>query len=455
MRMVDIALSGIQSARIHLDVMSMNLSNVLTPGYSRQEAVQNSVVSMGQSKLVPGDGVQVDSIRRIADRFLTDQLRTTQSNASYYQITDNYLGSLENVIGGDSGNIGKGLDNFFAALNALTTQPDSLALRQQLIGEAGALATRINGMHNYIAQQKKDIKGQRQAIVDQINTLTSSIADYNKKIREMDASGGNTNALRDQRDEVVRQLSELTNISVSESSDGYTVTMKSGQALVSGAKSGELKVDRDKAGNMVFKLKFNQAEYALNPSTGGKLGALYDYETGTLEKMRVIVDDYARKICELVNAQLKQGYDLNGAPGKALFDYDAKNPEGPLHVRDIEPEQIALSDSDTETGNNNNLKELIKVKDKSVYIKGLGSTTLNKGAATIISMIGVSSKRNKTELEAASTIHDQAKMQRDNLSGVNQDEEAINLQSYMQAYQANAKVIAAGGRIFEELMNIF
>lgn len=81
--------------------------------------------------------------------------------------------------------------------------------------------------------------------------------------------------------------------------------------------------------------------------------------------------------------------------------------------------------------------------------------SLSEGAAAIISTIGIASKQSQTEMEAAASVSSQAQNQRDNLSAVNQDEEAINLQIYMQAYQANMKVISAGNQIFSDLLSIF
>lgn len=81
--------------------------------------------------------------------------------------------------------------------------------------------------------------------------------------------------------------------------------------------------------------------------------------------------------------------------------------------------------------------------------------SLNEGAAAIISNIGIASKKSKSELEAAQAVFDQAQLQRNNLSAVNQDEEAINLQVYMQAYQSNVKVIATGNQIFTDLLGLF
>mgnify|MGYP002131405128 CR=1 FL=1 len=64
------------------------------------------------------------------------------------------------------------------------------ALRQQLLNQANSLATRFNSMNDFISSQKNSITTQRGAMVDQINTLSGGIADYNKKIVEMEATGG-------------------------------------------------------------------------------------------------------------------------------------------------------------------------------------------------------------------------------------------------------------------------
>lgn len=81
--------------------------------------------------------------------------------------------------------------------------------------------------------------------------------------------------------------------------------------------------------------------------------------------------------------------------------------------------------------------------------------SLAEGSAAMVSTLGIASRNNQTELTASLTILEQALQQRDNLSAVNQDEEAINLQIYMQAYQSNMKVISAGNQLFSDLLGLF
>ncbi|MBF4167771.1 flagellar hook-associated protein FlgK [Enterobacter hormaechei] len=456
MNMINIAWSGLQAAQFGMSVTSMNISNVLTPGYSRQGIIQSSVVTMGQGGMSAGAGVQVDSIRRISDQYLTSQVWQSNSKANYYSINNQYLGSLEKVIGTDSTSLGTGLDDFFSALSALTEKPESEANRQQLLNQADALATRFNNMNDFINSQKNAISSQRDTMVGQINSLTAGIADYNKKIMEMDSTGGNSNVLRDQRDELVKQLSTYTDVKVTEDSNGsYSVSMKNGQPLVSGKVAGELSSSLDGSGNPVLSLNFSNTSFSLNPSTGGQLGALYDYETGDLADMQASVQGMAEAVATLFNDQLAQGFDKNGNQGKPLFTFDLTNPAGILQVNDLKPDELALSGSSDEQGNGDNLQALIDLKNTKVDIGGMGNMSLNEGAAAIISNVGIASKKSQSEMEAAQGVYDQAQLQRNNLSAVNQDEEAINLQVYMQAYQSNVKVIATGNQIFNDLLGLF
>lgn len=455
MSMINIAFSGLQAAQLGMNVTSMNTANYLTSGYSRQGIIQSAIGPMGEAGITPGSGVQVDSIRRISSQYLVNQVWQTNTKSNYYSMGNQYISALEKVIGTDSTSIGTGLDDFVSALSELTQEPESQARRQQLLNQANTLATRFNSMNNFVTSQKESITTQRGAMVDQINTLSGGIADYNKKIVEMDATGGNSSTLRDARDELVKQLSSLAEVKVSDDSSGYTVSLSNGQPLVSGKTAGQLSVGTDGNGNSTLTLKFSTSEFSLNPSAGGQLGALYDYETGTLQQMGDAIKGMAEAVANQFNDQLAKGYDLNGQPGKPLFTFDPSNPAGMLQVNDLEPEELALSDNPDEPGNGNNLNILIELKNQKVDIPGLGNMSLNEGAAAIISTIGIASKQSKTEMDAAVAVSEKAQEQRDNLSAVNQDEEALNLQVYMQSYQANMKVIAAGNQVFSDLLNIF
>src|SRR5690606_22441038 len=96
-------------------------------------------------------------------------------------------------------------DNFFAALSEASSTPESIALRQQIIGEAKQLAQRFNGLNSNIGTQLNALKGQRVAMTSEINGLSGNIAELNAQIREMESTGRDTATLRDYRENLVKE----------------------------------------------------------------------------------------------------------------------------------------------------------------------------------------------------------------------------------------------------------
>ncbi|WP_439411926.1 flagellar hook-associated protein FlgK [Enterobacter ludwigii] len=455
MNIIAIGYSGMQAAQMGMGVTAMNVANVGTIGYSRQGLLQSSI-GPGYGGLSAGSGVQVDGIRRISDQFLINQVWQTNSNSGYYGMTSQYVSALEQIISGDSSSIGTGFNNFFSSLNGLTTDPTDLANRQEALNQANALASRFNDTNSYINSQQQQITSQTCAMVDQVNQLSGQIADYNKQISEDEAQGINTDTLRDQRDVAANSLSSLVDVDVTEDDDSnYSVSLKNGQPLVSGNTAGTLGISYDNNNNPTFDLQLGNSDFPVSPSMGGQMGALYDYQTGTLQQMSTDVNGMAQALATQFNAQLAQGFDLNGNPGKPLFTYDPTNPSGILQVNITDPKELALSDDPADPGNGNNLQALVALQDKKITIPGMGTMSLSDAAQSMVGVIGKASQQAESAWKSAKAANQQSLSQRNNVSGVNMDEEALNLQTYMQSYQANMKVIAAGNQIFSDLLDLF
>lgn len=456
MSIIDIGYSGSQAAQAQLTVTAMNTANASTQGYTRQRVEQSAVGPMGSVGMSPGNGVEVVSIRRLSDQFMVSQVWRSNSSYQYYSMNQRYLSPLESVLSDESTSLSAGFDKFFAALSEATTQPSSVALRQQMLNESQSTAMRFNNMNAFMNQQKSDIHAQRSATVETVNTLTGNIATYNQKIMELEATGGNTSALRDQRDELVKELSTLMDVRVTEDTNGsYSVSMPSGQPLVSGRTASTLEIKNQADGTQVMMLAFAGSAFEADMSCGGQLGALHDYETGALKQMQDSLIGMAEAFANAVNEQLVEGYDVNGNPGQPLFVFDLDNPAGMLQVNSLKPEELAFSSNPDASGDGGNLTALIGLKSKALEIEGMGTLSLNEASASIISTIGIISRQNKTEATSALNVMYQAEDQRNALSGVNLNEEAINLMTYTQAYQANLKVISTGDKIFSDLLSMF
>ena len=456
-----IGMSGARASQIAMTVTGQNVANVKTPGFSRLGTEMGSL--SGHTALSSGRGVQVNNIRRIADDFVNRQLWRATSENGLNASQQQYLGALEGLMASEGSNISGGLDNFFAALNATTSTPDSIGLRQQVLNEAKALALRFNGLSNNIERQLGALREQRGAIVTELNGLTDNIAQLNKRITQVEASNGDAKALRDQRDSLVQSLAELADVRVGEAADGsFSISLANGQPLVAGTTAGVVSLTTGVDNEQDFSLKFAGTDFPMaKDGFGAKLGGLYRAEYDSLRASQQIISQIAGEVANKFNTALAAGFDLGtpvGTPpfasGVPLFDYDPTSKSQPLKVFDLRPEQLAFSSMDDEVGNNQNLLALIKLKNDPVTVDGT-VTTLNDAYATLLGRVASTSRQGQADLDTAKGVLSQAQAQRDSISAVNLDEEGVNLMNYQQAYQANLKVISTAGELFDSLLAIF
>lgn len=457
MDMINIGYSGASAAQVQLNVTAQNTANAMTPGYTRQVAMTSTLGPSAGAVNSAGNGVQIDSICRVTSQYMVNQVWYAASDNGYYSTQQSYLTALETVLSDDNSSLSAGFDNFFAALNEASTTPDDPALRGQVLSEASALALRFDNTAGFIASQSSEIISQEQATVSQINSLTAGIADYNAQIAEAEANGNNASALYDARDRLVEQLSGMMDIQVNVDNAGnYNVTLQNGQPLVSGQSSATIALQANSDGSQSMTLTFAGTTYGMATDTGGSLGALFDYQYNVLAPLTGTINSIAEQFTEAVNSQLAAGYDLNGNPGAPLFIYDASSPNGPLLVNpDITSDELAFSSVPGESGNSDNLQALINLSGEPLAINNLGSVTVGDACSGIISTIGIYSRQNQTEAESASNVYAEAQNQLSSVSGVSMDEEAINLITYTQVYQANLKVISTGAEIFDSVLAMF
>jgi flagellar hook-associated protein 1 FlgK len=457
-----IGYSGVRATQVALTATGQNVANVNTPGFSRLGVEMGSL--SGHTALSSGRGVQVNNIRRIADDFVNRQLWRATSSESFTESQQKYVSALETLMASEGSNISGGLDNFYAALSEATSTPDSIALRQQILNEARNLAQRVNSLSNNIETQLNGLRGQREAIVVELNGLTDNLATLNKRITHVEASNGDAKALRDQRDKLVQDLAELADVRVMEAADGsFSVSLANGQPLVAGPTAATVKLTTLANNHQDFSLDFAGTPFPMSrDGWGGQLGGLYEAEYNGLRSTQKTISDIAGEIAALFNGVLADGnaYDLDGDSGLALelFTHTPGSISQVLKVNDLEPKDLAFSSAADEPGNNDKLRDLLALKNQKVTltIGGVSSSvTLNDAYATLLGGIASQSRQGQADVETATSVLKQAQAQRDSISAVNLDEEGVNLMNYQQAYQANLKVITTAGALFDSVLGMF
>lgn len=449
-----IAYSGVRAAQIAIATTGQNIANVNTPGFSRLNPVMASVG--GQGGLNIGGGVEVTNIRRLSDNFQNQQLWRATTEQNYYSSSQQYYTALEGLMAGEGSSISVGLDRFFAALSEASATPGSIALRQQIISEAGNLSQRFNGLNTNVDLQIQALHEQRSAMVTEINGLTSNIALLNEKIIAAESVKGDTSALRDHREALVGSLSQYASLRINEVADGsISVALANGQPLVAGTTAGQLRITENANGEQEVALSFAGSSFPLQQDNfGGAFGGLYEAEYNTLRPIQSDLHDMASSLAQMINDTLTAGFDLNGDAGQSLLTYNPASTTAMLTLNDLTPEKLAFSSAAGETGNNEVLLGLLELKNRTINVGG-SQFTLNDAYAGLLGEIASISRQNQSDLKSSTTVTQQAQAQRDSVSAVNLDEEGVNLMNYQQAYQANMKVITTANRLFDDMLAAF
>ena len=170
--------------------------------------------------------------------------------------------------------------------------------------------------------------------------------------------------------------------------------------------------------------------------------------------MKANIETIAKEIAAKVNAQLALGRNPGTVPpalpdGKALFDFTTGGNADMLKVKPLfEAGDLAFS-GDGAPGDTGNLKELLKIKNQDIVVGTLGTVQISDADTQIVGKLGVESQLNKSALKTTQTVRTQSIDDWQSTSGVNQDEEAVNLVEYQNMYQANLKVISIANQLFD------
>jgi flagellar hook-associated protein 1 FlgK len=449
MSILNNALSGALASQLALSSSSQNIANLQTKGYTRQAALLSAVAPAAGSTQA-GNGVRVTSLLRFSDNYKTQQLWRAASDLGERSQTQPYMTQLETVMGNDDANLSGGIDKFFAALNAVAgVDPTSTPLRQQVVTAAGLLSQRFNSLNNVYNSQLQSVRQQRVAIVDSANTSIAAIATLNARISNANATGSNASSLIDERDQAIDSLASQMGLEVSDQPDGTrNVSLKTGQALVLGGVAGKLAVSG--GADQTFSLAFAGTSFDLDMTrAGGQLGGLTAYEKDVLLPMQRNVAEMAQQIAEKINTQLAAGKTMDGNPGKPLFVYNTGSTSNMLQVASgFQTADLAFSGDGT-PGDTGNLQKLTAIKNQPITLSGLGSVLLSDADTQLVGKLAVDSQQNKGALDTFQAMREQAEADWQSTSGVNQDEEAVNLVEYQNMYQANLKVMSVANALFD------
>lgn len=321
--LLNIGLSGLSANKTSLAVTGHNITNVNTPGFSRQETIQATRIPQFSGAGYIGSGTTLVDVRRIYNEFLNTQVR---SSTALNSDTQSYLGQinqLDSLLAGSTTGINPGLQKVFAALQTAAEDPANIPARQLALSEAEGLAKRFNTVYDRLYEQNSFINKQLSAVTDQVNQLAGSIAGYNDAIAVAASNGQQPNDLLDAREEAVRKLSTFIGVTVvTQDDNSYNLFVGSGQPLVVGSQASRLEVVPGLSDPLRSEVQFvsgNSRQGITSLITGGEMGGLIRYREDVLDTTLNSVGRLALSVTDQINRQLGQGLDLNGQFGNGLF----------------------------------------------------------------------------------------------------------------------------------------
>ncbi|AGH99166.1 flagellar hook-associated protein FlgK [Micavibrio aeruginosavorus] len=217
---LDSALSGLKIAQQQLSVISNNVANVSTPGYSRKILPQQTVAIEGQTV-----GVKANAVVRNVDMYLARDYWTQVSAVTFQDTTATYMNQIQQFHGAPDAetSISAKITALQDAFLSLANQPDSEVGMQAAVSAAQSTAQKFNDYSKLMTQMRNDTQRELSEAVSQVNTLLNQVASLNKEIKSNMAQGRTVAQQQDQRDAAIEELSGLIEISFFTRGDGVLV----------------------------------------------------------------------------------------------------------------------------------------------------------------------------------------------------------------------------------------
>jgi flagellar hook-associated protein 1 FlgK len=462
---LNIATGALDADQAALDIVANNTANVNTPGYTLETPTweQNDSVSLGGINF--GSGVSVTGAQSQRDRVLEQamQQQTQTESGSAARLTA--LDQMQAIFSGATSagtdtsaasGIGSDLSNFFDSLSSLEASPSNDAPRQSVLSSAGTLASDFNNAAAQLGSQQLSLDEQSTSVVGQANTLLESIAQLNVQIQSA-SPNADAGTLEDQRQQDLTDLSQLIGIrTVTTEHNGLTVTTMGGALLVSEGQAYQVTSGEDDGVTHFFDAQGTDITSDLT-SGGGQLGGILTARDQDIPQVESSLDELAYSVASQMNTLNEGGSDLNGNAGTAIFGLPAgataNDPTGSaagISVVITDPSGIAAAASGAGSSDNTNVVAMANLENAGI-VNGISPTSYFSDMVTSLgSLTSEVSSENTAQQAALTQLNDQI----GSISGVNLNDEAAQLETLEQSYEAASKLFTVLDQVMVSALNL-
>ncbi len=496
-----------------LNVVSSNISNMNTDGYSKQRI---NATSSGYMDIVGANktfqvsaGAQIGDISRYRDAYLDTAYRDQNSNLKYYTELSQMASIIENSMNELSGSgLSDALSQFFTATQTLKASPADSTARVNFVQKAQILCTQFNQLATSFTDKRTSTVGNvtdPQSIyqsklygnITDVNNKLDQLAQINDIITKSTQNNIVSSDLLDQRDKVLDELSNYMPVTIVTNSNQSINLVMNGVTLVKGNVANHLDVITGTVSNpTTIQLRNENGEVIDTNLNGkfnsGKLAACLEMggtETGKLTFQNLLdkVDKMANEFANMMNSiqQYSSGgvnamgivYDASGKPTLSDFSgsgglpplfSDRTGTSTPINAMNIGVDSAIISDYwkvaaarvDTNipdwdpkaVGNGENAGHFAAVRNQT--IPGLGNMNPESYLTTTVSNMGSAIESIQFHEKAQTSLYNSVNAQRQSAIGVNMDEELVDLVKYQRAYEASARIFNVASSIMEQIVNL-
>ena len=489
------ASAALKIAQAGILVTSQNVAGTSIEGFSRRSASTVMDALAPNSLMLNGSSFAVEGFTREYSSLIGAQLLNQQAKSSYSETLVQYTSTIDSVIADKSAGLSSAITEFFNVLGNYAADPSNKALAAAITGSANVVSQRMTGITTLVGQLKSDTATGLNDTVRQINTYLPALADVNQRIIKSNSPGNSAPSadLLDERDRILTSLQKLVGGQSLINADGTGTQLVAGLPLVERGISNKVSVNADgKSIAVEFNLanaNGSQVMQTIQSVEGGQAGALLKMANDFIPKMEQRLNTTALALVKVAN---EAGQTSSSAPTSvAIFGFkvgsntysslDSADPTGLIPALDYEADManlynslgqpnsalvgakliaqnfvaIAPSDPLSYYSYDNSTKVytplITSAKANSAELK---SSLLGNVLADLVTDVGVQIATWKNSKKADDVVLSNLKEQREQLSGVNLDEEAANLLKYQQLYSASTKILQTGNQMFNTLLAI-
>lgn len=443
--LLSIGASGVRAYQTALTAVGENIANVGTDGYSRRSVTMQEIspaAGLAANKVTAGSGVMVLGIARATDVYASAAVRSATADLSRTTTGVTWLNRIEGTMTGNQ--VQTRLTAFFTAARTLSAEPTSPALRATMLETARSTATAFTATDSAFDQINADFDGQARQAARDLSSLATSLVRVNDGLGRTQPGSAAAAQLADQRDQILTQMSALSDItSTTDELGRATVRLgdRAGPILAGTDTTGAVTYQRGADGSVSFQVALNGQISDFVP-TGGAIAGMLD-GAERINVARGSFNQLAKSFVDAVNGLQAGGQDLAGATGTAMFGLKAGTAQMSLLLTD--GSKIAAAKGNQGSRNADNLAALESVRG-SVGFEGKLTQIVTDNATTL--------KQRQTVADAQSAIRDGAKASLSAASGVTLDSEAVTLMRFQQAYSATSRVIQAARETFQSILEL-